>query len=267
MIKKATTRTIKMLTIGTIILALGMISPFAYRTALRQYVSAKSVRILAFDKGMAIGGGTGFYVKAKSGQTYIMTNRHVCSINKKLELKIELKNKNFVKAEIIEISKTSDLCLIKSPDSTEGLALADSIDAGDSISYAGYPRLQPLTMANGEAVGYSVISVFVGFIGKDLSQKECQKNKDMHIENMMLPKYTASEKISQFEDFSLSPTKVCLQTGNALVTTAMIYPGASGSPIVNYLGKLVGAVYAGPQGGGWGWGVPLTAIKEFLLGR
>lgn len=274
MVKKvafATASTVRLLIAGMLFLSVAMISPFIYRAFLRAYVSSKVVKLQVFVGDRFLGGGTGFYVKSNKGQTYILTNRHICSIKLNENLKIVPRkgpNKGKpIPAKIIEISTNSDLCLIESPDDTTGLSIAKSLDIGDSISYAGHPRLQPLTMTTGEAVGYDNITVFVGIVGRDMSRKDCEKNKDMRIEYMVLPNFISSSDKINVQNFSLVPTQVCFQQSSALVTTFMVYPGASGSPIVDSLGKLVGVIYAGPSGGGWGWGVSLIKIKNFMLGR
>jgi V8-like Glu-specific endopeptidase len=61
--------------------------------------------------------------------------------------------------------------------------------------------------------------------------------------------------------------KVCFEKGLALVTTMIIYGGASGSPMVDSLGRVIGVVYAAPATGGWGYGVTLTDINTILKGR
>ena len=61
--------------------------------------------------------------------------------------------------------------------------------------------------------------------------------------------------------------QVCYENDQSLITTMMIYAGASGSPMVDNLGQLVGVVYAAPINGGWGYGVTLTDVKTILKGR
>jgi S1-C subfamily serine protease len=269
MVKKITVSTTKILVLMSFIFSLAVLSPFLYRMALRGFLTSKVVKMEVHVNNRALGGGTGFYVKGKSGKTYILTNRHICDIPESAVLKLipkSGKDKNRpIKAKIIEVSNKSDLCLIESPDNTNGLTVGDSLELGDLIHYAGYPRLQPLTMDTGEAVGYNFIGVFVGFIGEQVSEKQCKANKDMQIREIVAPFIKKTD--SGNEDLFFIKRKVCIQFANSLVTTFTIYPGASGSPIVNWKGDLVSVVYAGPANGGWGWGVSLSQIKEFLLQR
>lgn len=244
-------------------------SPFLYRKWLRTYMSKRTVEINVYDnKDRLLGGGTGFYVKGPSGKTYIMTNRHICSAKEdsKLRIKTSSSNNSF-KAKIIEISKESDLCLIESVGKTEGIEVADSLTIGDTINYTGHPRLQPLTMVSGEAVGYRMISVFSGIVKTQKEEDLCNINKDMVVEKVAVPTLSSFQLKLGIKDPNPMIVKVCIQNNKALFTTFQIYPGASGSPIVDAFGNLVSVVYAGPGEGGWGWGVTLNHIKKFLRGR
>ncbi len=59
---------------------------------------------------------------------------------------------------------------------------------------------------------------------------------------------------------------VCYEQDQAYVTTLQVYGGASGSPVVNVDGEVVGVVYAGGDGT-WGYVVVLADVKALLKGR
>lgn len=268
MTKKVLSIVLETVLITLFVASIAGTSPFIYRKMLRSYASQKTVQIELHDEKVGLkGGGTGFYVKADSGKTYIMSNRHICDIESNEFLKIRDSRNKLKDAHVIEISKESDLCLIEPVEKIEGFDIAKSIGNGDTIYYIGHPRLQPITMVSGEAVGYRKISVFAGIVSNKKDELKCTANVDMAIEKITVPGLSPFQIKLKMKDPNPSTLKVCIQTNKALFTTFQIYPGASGSPIIDAFGRLVSVVYAGPGDGGWGWGVPLTQVKKFLKGR
>lgn len=252
--------------------------PKIYRTTLRDYVGQRVVRIQTYNKDGAQSGGTGFYVKSPSGKNYILTNRHVCMLEKGEYLRLLDKDNVPIaaKLETIEMSKTSDLCLLKPVHSITGLTVADSVELGETIHYVGYPRLQPMTMTSGEMVGYESKMINIGQIGKSISKENCEYGKDMKIRKVPASYFKDDDEESieyrqrddGFPNVVKAPTvDACFEVGNAMTTTLMIYGGASGSPTVNALGQVVGVVYAAPKGGGWGFAVPLSDVRAILKGK
>lgn len=47
-------------------------------------------------------------------------------------------------------------------------------------------------------------------------------------------------------------------------TNLVIYPGASGSPVLNVYGNVVGVIFAGDKRSWWGYYVPLKQLKDLL---
>lgn len=191
-------------------------------------------------------GGTGFLVKAPSGNVYVLTNGHVCGLSKNGG-PVFLRTSNgdvFVK-KVLAVYSNHDLCLVESPEGSSGLTVAKSVRDGENVSIIGHPLLQPYTQLRAQISGELDITVFVGL--------------DVPCEG------TGYEKIplDPFLSFITGGgTYACIRTLNAFALNANVLPGNSGSPVVNKYGEVVAVVYAG--GEGRGYAVPLQEVKDFL---
>ena len=96
------------------------------------------------------GGGTGFYVEAPSGKSYIMTNRHVCEGDATV-----LEGPRDINLRIVEIAADTDLCLLEAP-ATRGtpLKLGRPPRQHDRVSVVGYGLLLGETITEGRFVGH-----------------------------------------------------------------------------------------------------------------
>jgi serine protease Do len=96
------------------------------------------------------GGATGFEIKAPSGRVFTLTNKHVCeaqATNAVLEDRI-------IPLRVIEISDTTDLCLMEGIAGKSGLSLAGyEPEQGDIVYTLGYGMLLGLAETQGEFVG------------------------------------------------------------------------------------------------------------------
>jgi hypothetical protein len=262
-----------------VIICITFATPIAYKSYLRSYVVDRVVQINPKKPETAAqmqnpGGGTGFHVLAPSGKTYIMTNRHVCNLA--IEGKMWVKNKTQSKSlKVITSSDSFDLCLIEPLPGIDGIKVGDTPVEGQAVSYAGYPRLQPRTFESGEIAGTKMLTIAAGVVGKDITEEQCQ-TKDSSIAQVpeiltLLSKAQVDQDLSPWADHPLfkngKMVDMCYQRNTALVTTLIIYGGASGSPMVDILGRLIGVVYAAPTTGGWGYGVTIDNVKTILTGR
>lgn len=271
MIKKLLSISLESLLILFIVSGLSVLAPLIYRHAIRQYLASKVVMLTVYKQSENHHqcGGTGFHVIGSNGKTYLMTNRHVCEHAKNgvLWATIKGRDKDYP-LHVIEMSDSFDLCLVEPIPNVTGFSVGSAPYAGQQIYSLGHPRVQPRTFIDGEVVGRQMITINAGVIGKDISESQC-KTKDSEIVEiplMMLlldrQQYSIAEYMQSIK--SSKKVKLCYQTNTAMVTTLVIYPGASGSPIVDMFGRLVGVVYAGPYTGGWGYGVTLTDIRSIL---
>jgi serine protease Do len=148
-------------------------------------------------------GGSGFFVVTDAGNSYIITNAHVCEKNthmhvytldnKKYDLPILFKNDNL------------DLCAIKSPDKRGFKVAKESVDCGEYTIYMGYPELRPFTVKVAESCDNIVLN--------------------------------------------------------------QVFPGNSGSPVLNLDLEVIGIVEAHFKDTNMGYFVNLTALKTFLKGK
>ncbi len=212
-------------------------APAIHDQYLRYTVGSQVVLLVNEDEQS---GGTGFYVKAESGANYILTNAHVCGHEGQTIVNtLNEETKRLVKLRIIEVSNSTDLCLVEAPKYiTNGLSLASGISKGDEVIVVGHPHLLPLTVSHGQMIGYGPVKVLAG-------QGACPQEGGM---------------------FSTAQTffgDVCVMSLQAGFTNALILPGNSGSPIVSFSGKLIGVVFAAGDDG-WACIIPLDQVKEFL---
>jgi hypothetical protein len=252
--------------------------PQAHRQFLCETLRHSVVALSSMEhsKHPGIGGGTGFHVIAPSGQVYIMTNRHVC-----VDVAVDGKLWGYVEGEtadhelkVILISDSFDLCLVEPIPGQPGLTIGTKPAMGQRIYYFGHPRMQQNTLVEGDAIGYEEIDVLMGVIDKGILEANC-KNKDSVIkEESEMNVFLEGLKSDTAMPFSLEALvadsimlKVCYEKDTALITTMMIYGGASGSPMVDSFGRVIGVVYAAPINGGWGYGVTMIDVNTILTGR
>jgi V8-like Glu-specific endopeptidase len=201
-------------------------------------------------------GATAFLVQADSGKVYLLTNRHVCerdnSPDKAYISSVEDSKGKRHPFKIIDMSKDYDLCLAEAPQGKKGIRISDSVTVGETLFYVGFPRGQAATVSYGDLVGHQFMTITRGVVPESISKETCLSNKDTTLVQ---------------ESYGQRVFNVCYMHHNAMVSTMFVYGGASGSPVLNKYHQLVGVIYAAPMDGGWGWAMPLSAIKEFLKGR
>lgn len=189
-------------------------------------------------------GGTGFGISYE-GQKFIMTNAHVCELDKVIPggLYVNMPVKK-VKAIVLKIYREHDLCLIKHVDGLNTLSVGERPSLGEELHAVGYPSLQPKTLTSGEFVGYG--DVFVA------------------IEQAPHPSlFTSCRKTDSVEN--VWGAVLCVRKYYSSLTTIPILGGSSGSPILNSYGSVVGVAFAGsPMGNNWAKVVPVDSIKKFL---
>lgn len=105
----------------------------------RAYVWKRADRAVVRVFGLMGGSGTGFHIKAKSGKTYIVTNKHVCA-----EAILGLLSVEGETRTVVTTSDKYDLCLIEPLKGRQPLKLASrSARRLSNIYTAGFPGGMP----------------------------------------------------------------------------------------------------------------------------
>ena len=130
--------------------------PEIHGTYIRHSVGSKVVKLTGDSSG-----GTGFFVKAPSGRTFILTNYHVCQLKNEAGYINVTKNgdtRSYPK-RVIEMDSVHDLCLVESFYDVEGLSLASDVSVGETLGIVGHPKLYQLTLSRGQYIGEATISL------------------------------------------------------------------------------------------------------------
>lgn len=228
--------------------------PLFHKAYLRKVVGTRVVLVTNKDprKTESYGGGTGFHVKAASGKTYIVTNRHVCGETgeKRDYMYVSAKDDSVVhKVKIIERYPESDLCLLEPIEGIEGLEVGSMPVIGQHIAAIGHPNLQPRTLTDGEVVGMESWTIAIGIVGYDMKAADC-RYKDTFIKTVPINPFTKAP--------------VCFSKNFIMITTALIWHGSSGSPVVDFFGKVVGVMYAVNNDGMWGRAITVADLNALL---
>lgn len=190
-------------------------------------------------------GGTGFAIRGPSGKPYLVTNGHVCdvAVDGKVAAKIQGQQRLRI-LKVIEVSETTDLCLVEGIESAKPLPIASNLFALRRVHVLGYPRLRPLTYSMGYVVVREEIEISMG----DYDEKTCKG-----------PSYSRAQV-----PFMGMLIDLCVRKLEAIDTSAVIYPGNSGSPVFNDRGSVVGVIFAGSNDTNFGAMIPLEQLKDFI---
>lgn len=257
MLKKLKERLKLRKAVSLTVLVLGVLAlvsqvPQLHRYFIREYVGSSVVKIYTARGG----GGTGFHVQGASGSTYIMTNNHIClGASRAGRLKV-INNKGMTSYHrVVKRSNKHDLCVIEALKGVRGLVLADNEMNGQRAYLIGHPALRPLTLSKGELIGYKNINIILGY---NVPDKWCfgENLSTSKIKDPFLRMFFKANKIHYI--CRVSNLKSRMFNGIA-------YRGNSGSPVVNYLGNIIGVLFAGsPDQVTDIYLVPLEKVKEFL---
>lgn len=235
-------------------------APEIHGIYLRETVGAKSYKIQGRLNG---GGGTGFAMKAASGQTYIVTNSHVCEgalsqSEDKTSLLVVKDDGTSIRRRIIENSDFTDLCLLEGLPGVEGLSLGSEPILGETSYIVGHPRLRPLSVSKGEIVGRQDVEILDYILPGNplIDMMAPHMVKDLKCD---LPKNQLVEL-----DTEIGHVRICLNvTKSSYMSTILIFPGNSGSPMVDMWGRVQGVAFAS-DGTSWGYVVSLADLTKFL---
>jgi len=243
MLKRSLKALVSSVAITACALIVAIKSPQIHNSYLRYEVGDSVVKVLV---GPGKGGGTGFAVKADSGREYIATNRHVCEATNTGWMYISKDDGFTVWKRIVYIDKNHDLCLLEGDRRLDALTIGKIPNKGDFHYIVGHPGLRPLTVSSGEFVGNG----FVTLVQDVLKREQCDG--------------TVYE-LNPLEMLLFGQEFVCLKKFRAYHTTAVSYPGNSGSPAVDAYGNVIGVLFAGStESERDNYLVPVTELKRVL---
>ncbi len=228
-------------------LALTGCGDFLHVAALRSQVFDKVVYVYTNPNEKS--GGTGFHVKGKSGQTVLMTNNHICegAKNGMLFVKGEL-SPRAIPRRVLEMSKEGDACIVEPLPGVEGLTLSkNEVEDGNHYHVFGHPLLYPLAHSAGEYLQSLLIEILHHEM-LDPNDGSC-KGPRQRVESYMT---------------WLGPVSVCIQSEPSEQLSIQIYPGNSGSPLLNDSGEVVGIMFASQRGTIFSFAVPLPVLRNLL---
>jgi hypothetical protein len=199
--------------------------------------------VVLLEDQQARGHGTGFTIRLE-GKKYTVSNAHVCVAGLK-DRKMFAASFGSARYEldIIKVSKKYDLCLLESFPESKPLHISRRGVTEDraKVKMYGFPLLPHMTKSHGEFLGYEEVSMPFSWV----SVEDCEKSNMEYIH-------------------SLFGQSGCLTKQRLWVSNMPIDRGASGSPLLDQHGDVIGVLSIGMGMNAWAGGVPLKELKEFL---
>lgn len=234
---------IKSIVLAATVIYGAILAPELHNHYLRWEVGESVVQVLSMTSD---GGGTGFAIQGASGKNYIMTNRHVCQAQANGTIRVKIREGYTIYRRVVYMDRVHDLCLIEGVVGLSPLSIGSDQNKGDLMYVVGHPGLRDLTTSTGEYIGRKSIELLY-----DVPKREDCPGRiiDLNI----------------FQQIMYGMEFACLRSYEALSTSAVIYGGNSGSPVVNRFGNLIGVAFAGStEQERDNYVVPLFYVKRLL---
>lgn len=187
-------------------------------------------------------GGSGVVISSSATESRVLTNHHVCHLAENGALVVS----DTVKAMVVsyQVSDYHDLCLIKV---NANLGVSTKVATHEPALYSesivvGHPALYPTVISRGNFAKELIVQVMTGF-------KPCTE-EDLVGDNAMFCIFLGGIPV--------------IKTYEAQLTSSLIMPGSSGSPVFNEAGEVSGLVFAGSGDIGFGLLVPLDYVSYFV---
>jgi S1-C subfamily serine protease len=145
--------------------------------------------------------------------------------------------------KVLVYSKRYDLCLMTSRQDLPALKLAKSYELYDNAHVLGHPLGLSLTHTKGRLTSKEIIKLPIS----------CKEFYDEKI------------KLNVMYKILFGIEYICLKYHNSVRIHAPIYPGNSGSPVLNVWGNINGVVFAGSNDAEFAsYIVPLEDVTRFI---
>lgn len=189
------------------------------------------------------GGGTGFFAySGKRKKTVIVTNDHVCQMGNNGYITVQDDNGIVSLNRILNTDPIRDLCIVETTRGRPLAIAADSVSRFQPVRGIGFASLLPMSATSGYYTGN-----FLGtFLEAPADNGKCRPG-------------ATEESIPTF----FGNIDACLRKIELSATTIPSGPGASGSPVINSDGEVVGVVNSGNNLGRANF-IPLPYLKEIL---
>ena len=184
------------------------------------------------------GGGTGWVTKAK-GKNVIVTNDHVCAVEMGGYVIIQTDDGRLGRKKVLKRSAVRDLCIVEGLRAPALRIAPFGPRRFDKLTVYGHPLLKPTTPSTGEYLEDGVVPIGMG----PNEEGNCQEG---------------TEEIESFFG------KICVLPMELSYSTVPIYPGNSGSPVLNEEGEVVGVMNSSDSRDNRGMFIPLQYLKEIL---
>ena len=169
--------------------------------------------------------GTGFVVQGESGHKFMMTAGHICDAAEanKVSLYTDISEKSVVFPKWASLN-SHDICILGHVDEDlPAYRVGSEPEITDKLWAIGFPVAYPLTVMSGNVIGDVNVT-----IQTDHSINDCQGIYKKIMRTM----------------FGTPVGEICAIQGVETAVTMSVAPGASGSPVINRYGELVGIVSA-----------------------
>lgn len=222
---------------ASVAIAVIAVTAFAYHPSLTDSTYASSiVKVLNIAE---TGGGTGWAARTSRGKSVIVTNDHVCAVEHSGLVTLETTNGGKYLRRVLKRNSLRDLCLVEGIRAPTLSLASESPKLYDTVRVMGHPLLKPTAPSVGKYTKDGIVT-----IGFNTDEKGSCKDGAEKVESL-------------FGAF-------CLQQMELSYTTVPIYPGNSGSPVVNEEGEVIGVMNSADTITNQGMFIPLPYVKEML---
>lgn len=184
-------------------------------------------------------GGTGFVLDTPAGPRMI-TNAHVCELGLPDGAMMAHQNGPVQVVRILRLDPIADLCMLEPVLAGGSLSMGSKPSIGDTVAVLGHPSLDPQTFEKGRLVYKTFIQVAAGWY----DEKTCVGPGTSKVDTWL--------------------GAFCVKSYMAYGSNVTIFGGNSGSPVINFYGKVVAVVFAGSTQTNKGYFVTYEDLVRFI---